>query len=138
MEQSSSPAVLFPPPTFSFSPSSLFYDAKVKDEENERQSRRRFNKTLWEYMQKIVIPSLKLQYRQFNYTGRIFNFPLFIDPKIMPKAHKIYKCPKCLMQTLKPFLIFKRYIQPINLFILVILINNNNNNKNTIKTMIVK
>jgi hypothetical protein len=52
----------FPSPTFTFYPTSFFYDAKVKYEENERrESERRFNKTLFEYIQKMVIPALKLQ-----------------------------------------------------------------------------
>ena len=44
MEQPTSSAS-FIPPTFTFYPNSFFYDAKVKDDENERQSRRRFKKT---------------------------------------------------------------------------------------------
>jgi DNA-directed RNA polymerase subunit RPC12/RpoP len=117
MEQSSSSSAFFiPPPTFTFFPSSFFYDAEVRGEENERQSRRRFNKTLLEYMQNIVIPSLKLQYKQFHYTGRICNFPVFIDPKNMPKAHKIYRCPKCSNQILKPFFDFQE-VHPTNKFI---------------------
>ena len=117
MEQPSSSA-FFIPPTFTFYPNSFFYDAKVKDDDKiERESRRRFEKTLWEYMQKIVIPSLKWQNTQFNYTERtIRNIPIFIDPKNMPKAHKIYKCHKCFMKTLKPFFEFQE-IHPTNKFI---------------------
>jgi hypothetical protein len=137
MEQPSSSA-FFIPPTFPFYPNSSFYDAKVKDDENERQSRRRFKKTLWEYMQKIVIPSLKFQKTQFKYTESIRNIPIFIDPKYMPKAHKIYKCHKCFMPTLNPFLIFRRSIQLINSFILVILIKNNNNKNIKIIIMFLK
>ena len=107
----------FIPPPFTFYPNSLFYEAEVKYNEDEsRQSRRRFNKTLWEYIQKIVIPSLKLQNIQFNNTGRIYSTPVFIARKNMPKAHKIYKCPKCLMQSLKPFFDFEE-IHPTNKFI---------------------
>jgi hypothetical protein len=104
----------FIPPTFTFHPNYLFND-KVKDDENERESRRRFNKTLWEYMQKIVIPSLNFQNTQFNYSESIRNIPIFIDPKNMPKAHKIYKCQKCFMPTLKPFFDFQE-IHPANKF----------------------
>ena len=115
MEQPTSRAS-FMPPTFTFYPNSFFYDAKVKDDENERQSRRRFKKTCWEYIQKIVIPSLKFQNTQFSYTERsIRNIPIFINPKNMPKAHKIYKCHKCSMPTLKPFFDFQE-IHPANKF----------------------
>ena len=115
MEQPSS-SPFFIPPTFPFYPNSFFYDVKVKDDENERESRRRFNKTLWEYMKKIVIPSLKFQNTQFNYSESIHNIPIFTDPKNWPKAHKIYKCHKCFMQTLKPFFDFQE-IHPANKFI---------------------
>ena len=117
MQQPSLPA--FPPsPTFTFYPDTFFYYNKVKDDDdkNERESRRSFNKTFLEYMQKIVIPSLKLQNTQFNYNERIGNIPIFIDPKHMPKAHRIYKCDKCFMQTLKPFFDFQE-IHPANKFI---------------------
>ena len=115
MEQPILSASFIPPP-FPFYHNSFFYDSKVNDDDkNERESRRRFKKTLWEYMQKIVIPSLKFQYKQVNNTGRIFNFPVFIEPKNMPKAHKIYKCEKCFIPTLKPFFDFKE-IHPANKF----------------------
>ena len=114
MEQLMSSSDFFIPPTFPFYPISLFND-KAKDDENERQSRRRFKKTLWEYMQTIVIPALKFQNTQFNYTESIHNIPIFIDPKNMPKAHKIYKCYKCFMPTLKPFFDFQE-IHPANKF----------------------
>ena len=106
MEQPMSSSDFIIPPTFPFYPYSLFND-KVKDDKNERQSWRRFKKTLWEYMQKIVIPALKFQNTQFNYTEAIHNIPIVIDPKNMPKAHKIYKCYKCFMSTLKPFFDFQ-------------------------------
>ena len=89
MEQPTSSAFLLSP-NFTFYPNSLF-NHKVKDDENERQSRRRFKKTFLAYMQKIVIPALKFQNTQFNYTESIRNIPILIDPKNMPKAHKIYK-----------------------------------------------
>jgi hypothetical protein len=114
MEQPSSSAS-FIPPTFPFYHNSFFYDAKVKDDKNERESRRRFKKTLWEYMQKIVIPALKFQNTQFNYTESVRNIAIFIDPKNMPKAHKIYKCQKCFIPTLKPFFDFQE-IHPANKF----------------------
>src|SRR5215208_2985629 len=83
MEQPS--PTFFSLPTFPFYHDSFFYDAKVKYEENKRRrkSERRFNKTLLEYLQKIVIPSFKQLNTQFNYTDRISNIPLFIDPMNM-------------------------------------------------------
>jgi hypothetical protein len=115
MELSSSP--FFSSPTFPFYPDSFFYDAIEKYEENKRrESERSYNKTVLEYLQKIVIPSLKPQDTQFNYTDRISYIPLFIDPTNMPKAHKIYKCHKCFIQTLEPFFDFQK-IQPTNKFI---------------------
>ena len=119
MEQPSPAAFLLPPTFTSFLyPDSFFYYDKVKDDdENEkRESERRFTKTLSEYIQKIVIPSLKFQYAQFNYNEKICNIPIFNDPKNMPKAHKIYKCHKCFMPTLKPFFDFQE-IHPANKFI---------------------
>jgi hypothetical protein len=120
MELFSSPP-FFSLPTFPFYPASFFYDAVVKDEENKkRESERRYNKTVLEYLQKIVIPSLKLPNTQFNYTDRMSYISLFIDPtnipKNMPKAHKIYKCHKCFIQSLEPFFDFQE-IQPANKFI---------------------
>jgi hypothetical protein len=102
---------------FSFYPNISYYYYKVKDDEEKerRESERRFHKTLVEYISKIVIPSLKLQYIQSNYNENIGYNPLFIDPKNMPIAHKIYKCHKCCMQTLKPFFDFQE-IYPVNKF----------------------
>lgn len=103
---------------FSFYPNISYYYNKVKDDEEKerRESERRFHKTLVEYISKIVIPSLKLQYIQSNYNENIGYNPLFIDPKNMPIAHKIYKCHKCCMETLKPFFDFHE-IYPANKFI---------------------
>ena len=104
-------------PNFSFvNPNSFLYYEKVKDDDdkddNERREskRRRYHRTLLEYMQKIVMPSLpKLQNTQFNNTGRrISNIYLFIDQKKMPKAYKIYKCNKCLVQKLESFFDFQK------------------------------
>jgi hypothetical protein len=114
----------FSSPTFPFYLASFFDDAKVKYEENKkRESERRYNKTVSEYLQKIVIPSSKLQKlqnTQFNYPSRIPYIPLFTEPmnipKNMPKAHKIYKCHKCFIQTLESFFDFQE-IQPTNKFI---------------------
>lgn len=103
---------------FPFYPNISYYYNKVKDEEEKerRESDRRFHKTLVEYISKIVIPSLKLQYIQSNYNENIGYIPLFIDPKNMPIAHKIYKCHKCCMQSLRPFFDFHE-IYPANKFI---------------------
>lgn len=89
----------------------------MKYEENERrESERRFNKTLFEYIQKMVIPALKLQNTEFNYAERISNIPVVIDPKNIPKAYKICKCYKCFIQILKPFFDFQE-IHSANKFI---------------------
>jgi hypothetical protein len=53
-----------------------------------------------------------VQNTQFNYNKKLGNI-IFIDPKYMPKAYKIYKCDKCFKQTLKPFFDFKE-IHPAN------------------------
>jgi hypothetical protein len=112
----SSPS-FFSLPIFPFYPASFFSDSKVEYEERKRrESERRYNKTVLEFLQKIVIPSLKLQNIQFNYTDRISYIPITIDPMNMPKAHKIYKCHKCFIQTLEPFFDFQD-IQPTNKFI---------------------
>jgi hypothetical protein len=110
-------------PNFPFCyPASFSYDAKIKYEENKRREaeRRLFYKSVLKYIQKIVIPSSKLQNTQFNYTSGIPYIPLFTEPmnipKNMPKAHKIYKCHKCFIQTLESFFDFQE-IQPTNKFI---------------------
>jgi hypothetical protein len=56
MQQPSSSAFLTSPPTFTFYPNTFFNYNKVKDEDEKerRESRRRFNKTFLEYMQKMV------------------------------------------------------------------------------------
>jgi hypothetical protein len=116
MQHPSSSAFLTSPPPSTFYPNTFFNHNKVKDEDEKerRESRRRFNKTSLEYMQKIVIPSLNLQNTQFNDNKKLGNI-IFIDPMHMPKAHKIYKCDKCFTQTLKPFFDFKE-IHPSNKF----------------------
>ena len=109
-------SAFFPsPPTFTFYPNTFFNYNKVKDEDEKerRESRRRFNKTFL-IMQKIVIPLSKMQNTQFNYNKKLGNL-IFLDPKHMPKAHKIYKCDKCFMQTLKTFFDFQE-IHPANKF----------------------
>ncbi len=113
----SSPSSFFSSPIFPFHPASFFYETKERYEKNQRrESERRYNKTVLEYLQKIVIPSLMLPHTQFNYTGRMSYIPIFTDPKNMPKAHKIYKCHKCFIPTLKPFFDFQE-IHSANKFI---------------------
>ena len=116
-QQPSSSAFLTSPTTFTFYPDTFFYYNKVKnnDEKERIESRRRFDKTFLEYMQKIVIPRLRLQSTQINYSNKVFPTPIFIDPKNMPKAFRIYKCDKCFRQTLEPFFDFKE-IHPANKF----------------------
>lgn len=95
----------------------IFYDKQVQYEENKRRkSDIEYKKTQLEYLLKIVIPTLKLQNTQFNYTNRISSIPISIDPMNMPKVHKIYKCHKCFIQTLKPFFNFHD-IHPPNKFL---------------------
>jgi hypothetical protein len=117
MDQYSS-STFFSSPPFPFYPASFFYDAIEKYEKHKRrESERSYNKTVLEYIQNIVIPSLKLQNTQFNNsTDRIFYSPIIIDPVNKPKAHKIYKCHKCFIPTLEPFFDFQE-IQPTNKFI---------------------
>jgi hypothetical protein len=116
MQQPLSSAFFTSSPTFPFYPNTFFYYNKVKDEDEKerRESRRRFNKTFLEYMQKIVIPLSKMQNTQLNYNKKLGNL-VFIDPKHMPNAHKIYKCDKCFIQTLKTFFDFQE-IHPANKF----------------------
>ena len=69
----------------SFSSSAICYpnDNDNAEDEKERRSRRRFDRTKLKYIQKIVIPQLNSANFQFN------NKYLPIAPKKMPKAHKI-------------------------------------------------
>jgi hypothetical protein len=119
MQQPSSSVFPPLPPNFTFNPGTFFYYNKMKEDDEKkkrRESDRRFNKTSLEYMQKILIPYVRLQCTQIKYSNRIFPTSIFIDPKHMPKAHRIYKCHKCFMQTLKPFIDYKE-IYPANKFI---------------------
>ncbi len=117
-EQQPQSSTSFYPSQYSpfYTDSFFYYDKEKDDYENKKESRRRFNKILSKYIQKIVIPSLKLQNTQFTYTGRNSSNYIFIDPSNMPKAYKIYQCHKCFMQTLKPFFGFQE-IHPTNKFI---------------------
>jgi len=90
------------------------YNANREDEK-ERQSRRRFNSTILEYIQKIVIPGLNSPNFQFNNVANMLNIYPPIDPKKMPNAHKIYKCDKCQTQTLEVFFDYQD-IYPVNEF----------------------
>jgi hypothetical protein len=86
-----------------------------KEDEKERQSRRRFDNTTLKYIQKIVIPRLNSANFQFNNFASMLNIYPPIDPKKMPKAHKINKCDKCHTQTLEAFFDYQD-IHPVNEF----------------------
>jgi hypothetical protein len=101
----------------SFFPPAIIYPNYNEDEEDEkeRQSRRRFNRTLLKYIQTIVIPQLNLKNLRFNNIASTFILYSSVDPKNMPKAYKIYKCSKCLISTLDSFVDYQN-IYPMNEF----------------------
>ncbi len=85
------------------------------EDEKERRSRRRFDSTTRKYIQTVVIPQLNSANLQFNNFASTLNIYPFIDPEKMPKAHKIYKCGKCLTQILEPVFDYQN-IHPVNGF----------------------
>jgi hypothetical protein len=104
-------------PSSFFSPVIFYpnYNDDDAEEEKERRSRRRFDRTALKYIQTIVIPQLNSTNSPFNNIGSKLNIYPFIDPKKMPKSHKIYKCSKCNMSTLNPFVEYQN-IYPMNEF----------------------
>ncbi|HVP82921.1 MAG TPA: hypothetical protein VMS35_07770 [Nitrososphaeraceae archaeon] len=86
-----------------------------KEDEKERRSRRRFDSTTLKYIQKIMLPQINSANFQFNNFASTLNIYPPIDPKKMPKAHKIYKCDKCHTQTLEAFFDYQN-IHPANEF----------------------
>jgi hypothetical protein len=110
-------SVFFPSPYFNFYPHPFFSDTQLEQEENKkRNSEREFNKTLFEFLKKFVMPSLQQRNTQFINTNRISHLPLFSEPIDKHNFYKIYKCYKCFVQTLKPFLKLNE-IHPANKFI---------------------
>jgi hypothetical protein len=101
----------------SFSSSAICYpnDNDNAEDEKERRSRRRFDRTKLKYIQTIVIPQLNsANYQYNNFASTVNKYPL-IDPNKMPKAHKIYKCDKCHTQTLESFFDYQN-LYPVNEF----------------------
>jgi len=101
----------------SFSSSTFCYhnDNDNAEDEKERRSRRRFDSTRLKYIQKIVIPQLNSENLQpYNVANAVNKYPP-LYPKMMPKAHKIYKCDKCPTQSLESFFDYQN-IHPLNEF----------------------